>query len=408
LGRRKDTYRREGVRREAGCDSVAAAARAKASLLIVMRVPGIRRHFRAGAATGCQNRAMPDRVLTTAHLNRALLARQRFLQRDSPPIPVALEAIGGIQDQYAPAGYIGLWTRLRSFRRAALTEALEAREVIQATLMRSTIHLVSRADYPLLVAGTAPGRRAWLERVLASQITPTEIDRAGAVLRGLLANGPQRQKDLQAAVSEAGFDRAGWIAAAATVDMVRVPPSGTWDRRRADLYGLAEDWVGPMDASEADGLDLLLRRYLQAFGPAPLADAATWAGLQATKLRPSVERLDLVRYRNEAGKELLDLPGLPLPDPDTPAPPRMIPVWDASLLVHARRTGILPEQHRPVIFNTKTPHSVDTFLVDGRVAGTWRYEDGHIALKPFEELPRKAKDELRDEADLLETFFADG
>ena len=110
---------------------------------------------------------------------------------------------------------------------------------------------------------------------------------------------------------------------------------------------------------------------------------------------------------DEAGKELLDLAGLPLPDADTPAPVRFLPVWDASLLVHARRTGILPEEHRSRIFNTKTPHSVDTFLVDGRVAGTWRNEDGRISLKPFAELPSRTMDELRDEADRLEAFFAD-
>ena len=351
---------------------------------------------------------MPERFLTTGHLNRALLARQRFLQRDSLTIPHALEAIGGIQDQYAPAGYIGLWTRLREFRRGALTEALETREVIQVTLMRSTIHLVSKADYPILAAGMARARREWLQRVQGGRLSQDDIQRVAARLRSLLADGPRRQKELHAALAADGFDRLGWIAASQWVDMVRVPPSGTWDRRRADLYGLAEDWVGPMDATEDDGLDLLLRRYLEAFGPAPLADAATWAGVPATSLKPAVERLDLVRFRDEAGKELLDLPGLPLPDPDVPAPVRFIPVWDASLLVHARRTGILPEEHRPLIFNTKTPHSVDTFLVDGRVAGTWRYEDGRITLKPFGELPRRVMDELRDEGDRLEAFYGDG
>jgi hypothetical protein len=351
---------------------------------------------------------MPDPVLTTGHLNRALLARQRFLERDSLPIPAALEAIGGIQDQYAPAGYIGLWTRLREFRRGALTEALELREVVQATLMRSTIHLVSAADYPIFAAGTAPARRQWLQRVQGGRLSQADIERAAGHLRSLLADGPRRQKELQAALAADGFDRLGWIAAAQWVDMVRVPPSGTWDRRRADLYGLAEDWVGPMDASEEDGLDLLLRRYLEAFGPAPLADAASWAGVPVTSLKPAAERLALVRHRDEAGKELLDLPGLPMPDPDVPAPVRFIPVWDASLLVHARRTGILPEQFRPLIFNTKTPHSVDTFLLDGRVAGTWRHEDGRITVKSFEELPRRVMDEVRDEADRLEAWFADG
>ena len=351
---------------------------------------------------------MPDRVLTTPHLNRTLLARQRLIERDSLPIPATLEVIGGIQDQYAPSGYIGLWTRLREFRRAALTEALEAREVVQATLMRSTIHLVSRADYPLFAAGTRRFRREWWERASRSQLAPADVERAAALASTLLANGPMRQKELQAAFVAEGLGRLGWTSANIVLDLVRVPPSGTWERRRADLYGLAEAWLGPIDASEADGLDLLLRRYLEGFGPAPLADAASWAGVPAAALKSSAERLGVVRYRDEAGKELLDLAGLPIPDADTPAPVRLLPVWEACLLVHARRAAVLPEQHRPVIFNTKTPHSFDTFLVDGRIAGTWRQDDGRITLKPFDELPRRAMDELRDEADRLEAFYAVG
>ena len=374
---------------------------------------GLRRRFGAGTVAcrtapgyAPQNRAVPDRVLTTAHLNRALLARQRLLERDSLSIPATLEAIGGIQDQYAPSGYIGLWTRLREFRRAALTEALEAREVVQATLMRSTIHLVSRADYPLFAAGTRRFRREWWERASRSQISAADVERAAALARTLLANGPMRQKELQAAFTAEGFDRLGWTSANVALDLVRVPPSGTWERRRADLYGLADAWLGPIEASEADGLDLLLRRYLEGFGPAPLADAASWAGVPATALKPSIERLDVIRYRDEAGRELLDLPGLPLPEPDTPAPVRLLPVWEACLLVHARRSAVLPEAHRPLIFNTKTPHSIDTFLADGRIAGTWRHEDGRISLSPFRELPRRVMDEVRDEADRLERFFA--
>ena len=232
------------------------------------------------------------------------------------------------------------------------------------------------------------------------------MDRAAALARSLLADGPKRQKELQSAFADEGFDRTAWVSVSYWVDMVRVPPSGTWDRRRADLYGLADEWVGGMDgASEEDGLELLLRRYLEGFGPAPLVDAANWAGVPVAALKPAVERLDIHRFLDEAGKELLDLPGLPIPDPDEPAPVRFLPVWDASLLVHARRTGILPEEHRSKIFNTKTPHSFDTFLVDGRVAGTWSFDDGRITLSPFEKLPRRAMDELRDEAERLETFL---
>ncbi len=98
----------------------------------------------------------------------------------------------------------------------------------------------------------------------------------------------------------------------------------------------------------------------------------------------------LRRFRSEDGEELLDLPRAPLPDPETPAPVRLLPTWDATLLAHARRTGVVPEEHKSKIFNTKMPQSVGTFLVDGVVAGTWRFEDAKVRLEPFEELHRGA------------------
>jgi len=94
----------------------------------------------------------------------------------------------------------------------------------------------------------------------------------------------------------------------------------------------------------------------------------------------------------------------PLPDPETPAPVRFLPTWDAALLVHARRTGILPERFRPLVFNTKNPPSVPTFLVDGAVAGTWRYQNGRVELEPFERLDSSVLRELRDEAERLAAF----
>jgi hypothetical protein len=128
--------------------------------------------------------------------------------------------------------------------------------------------------------------------------------------------------------------------------------------------------------------------------------------VQVSDVGPALERLELRRFRDEDGKELLDLPRAPLPDPATPAPPRFLPVWDATLLVHARRTQILPEAYRPRVFNIKTPNSVSTFLVDGAVAGTWRYDKGRITLAPFERLDPATRRELDDEAERLAAFHA--
>jgi hypothetical protein len=203
-----------------------------------------------------------------------------------------------------------------------------------------------------------------------------------------------------------GLDTTTWNGVSLWLDLVRVPPSGTWDRRRADLFGLAEDWIGPTDASPEEGGEHLVRRYLGGFGPASRADVASFAGLPPAVLRPAFERMKLRRFRDEQGGELLDVPRAPLPDPETPAPVRFLPTWDATLLVHARRTQILPERFRSSVFDTKTPHSVPTFTVDGQVAGTWRHERGTVRVQPFERLPGNVRREVEEEAERLTAFHA--
>lgn len=102
----------------------------------------------------------------------------------------------------------------------------------------------------------------------------------------------------------------------------------------------------------------------------------------------------------------MDLPRRPLPDPGSPAPVRFLPTWDATLLAHARRTQILPEEYRPRIFHTKAPQSFPTFLVDGRVAGTWRHEDGAVRTEEFHRLDRAARRAVAEEAERIAAFHA--
>ncbi|HEX7195438.1 MAG TPA: winged helix DNA-binding domain-containing protein [Candidatus Limnocylindria bacterium] len=349
---------------------------------------------------------MPDPILTTRALNRALLARQMLLERSTLGITEVMERMGGIQMQYAPAGYIGLWSRMRDFDRPMLTRALEDRSAIQATLMRATIHTVSAADYWPMEVGVRRVRREWFENVSRRQVDRLDPDRTAEAVRAELADGPLAMKELTARLVARGFPAVAAKWAGTWVDLVRVPPSGTWERRRADLYGLAESWLPMPDVTEEQGMELLVRRYLGAFGPAEPKDVASWMGMNVRQIRGVLTAIDLRELRDERGATLLDLPDAPLPHPDTPAPPRFIAVWDAMLLVHARRTEVLPEALRPLIFNTKTPHSFNTFLLDGQVAGTWRFEDGRIELSPLRELTAVERRGLDDEAERLAAFHA--
>jgi winged helix DNA-binding protein len=311
--------------------------------------------------------------------------------------------VAGLQTQYAPSGYIGLWSRLDRFRLPQLTRALEQKRVVQATLMRSTIHIVSAEDYWLLSDGIGPSREAWWLRTHGKGVEGNvEVEREQ--LRSELAGRVWHRKELD----EILRSRGSTIWQGVHVELVRVPPSGTWEHRRADLLRLAEEWIGRTSAGEARGLEHLLRRYLGGFGPARLNDAANWAGVPVTKLKEAAERMSLRSFRDAEGKVLYDVPRAALPPGDAPAPARFLPTWDATLLVHARRALILPEEYRPRIFNTKSPQSFATFLVDGSVAGVWRWERSRekatLVVEPFERLPRGATAEIGDEAARLVRF----
>jgi hypothetical protein len=348
-----------------------------------------------------------ERVLNARELNRALLARQLLLERSSFPLTRALERVAGLQTQYAPSGYVSLWTRLRDFRREELTRALERRSVVQATLMRVTIHTVSARDFPLFASGIRWGRRDWWSAQHRHQVEGLDMAAVAARIRKHLAAGPRRASELKELLASEGIPAVAWSGLGMWIDLVRVPPSGTWDQRRADLYGLADDWVGRSSPTEVEGVEHLVRRYLGGFGPASVKDMASWAGLPVRILAPVVERMSLRRFRDERGDELLDVPRAPIPDQDTPAPVRFLPTWESMLLVHARRTQVLPEDYRPLVFNTRTPHSVSTFLIDGTVAGIWRHEGGRVHWESFEPLRRAARRELEEEAKRLAAFHAD-
>jgi hypothetical protein len=345
-------------------------------------------------------------ILIESELNRALLARQMLLERAKGGIPKILDRMGTLQAQYAPSMYIGLWTRMEGFEREQLDGALERPSVAQGTLMRATIHLVSKADYwPAAIGIRRARREVWLKASYRRDYNAAQLSSLARKLPARLGDGTMSRREIHELL---GSDSVLTNGVNMWLDLVRVPPSGTWDHRRADLYANAEAWLGPPPSGldETKGLEALTRRYLGGFGPATPDEIANWMGLHPKRLAPALERLKLRRFEAEDGSQLVDLPRAPLPDPETPAPVRFLPNWDATLLVHARRTGILPEEHRTKVFSTKTPQSIPTFLVDGRVAGTWSHEKGRVRTKPFGRLDAAARRELREEGERLAELYA--
>ena len=308
-------------------------------------------------------------VLSRRALNRATLERQLLLRRARLPALDAVEHLVGLQAQVPLNPYTALWSRLERFRPQELADLLVERRVVRTVVMRATIHLVTADDCLLL-------------RPLAQPVLTAERPRTGGELR--------------AAFEERfpGHDAAALAyACRCLLALVQVPPRGVWGRTAQVSSSTAEAWLGRPLAADPSVDDMVLR-YLAAFGPAAVADAATWSRL--TGLRAVVERLRprLRVFRDERGRELFDLPDAPRPDPDTPAPPRFLPEYDNVLLSHADRSRFRSAGDRPQASVTGPVHG--TVLSGGFLCGTWRLDRARdtgaatLVVTPVERLTKRA------------------
>ena len=353
---------------------------------------------------------MTERVLTRRELNRAILERQMLL-RPEPTTPLdVMERLVGMQAQEPADPYVALWSRIDDFDPEALSADLEARRAVRVVgLLRGTIHLVSARDCSEIRPLVQPVvERQWGSTSFRRELADIDVGEVVAAGRAILEERPMSAAELGRRLAQRwpGHDTTALsYAVRFHLPLVQPPPRGLWGRGGRALLALADAWLGrPM--AEDPSIDDLVVRYLAAFGPATVSDARTWSSLPG--LRAVFERLrpGLRTFRDEAGRELFDVPDGPLPDPDTPAPVRMLPEYDNILLAHEDRSRMA---HPDVRGGRYLRGSV---LVDGTVAATWRSDvtDGVRVMQMALYRPLRDEElgEVEAEADRLLTFLADG
>jgi hypothetical protein len=279
--------------------------------------------------------------------------------------------------------------------------------------MRATLHLVTAEDYLLLRPALQPALARALRGFFSQEARRLDLDRLVAAARTYTAEQPRTFPELRAFLSAIAPNETAQSLSYAVrthLPLVQVPPAGTWGCFRIPRYVSAEAWLQRPLASAGEGLRHLIARYLAAFGPATRRDIEAWSGL--SRLQTTIDELSptLCSFQDERGRVLLDLPGLPLPRPEVPAPARFLPEFDNLVLAHADRTRVLPEEYRSAVL--RPPGRVlATFLVDGIVRGTWRIERARntavLVIEPFEPLPEHARDALVAEGERLVRFVED-
>jgi Winged helix DNA-binding domain len=351
-----------------------------------------------------------DRVLTPRELNRATLARQLLLRRHRIPVTRAVERLGGLQAQKVTAPYLGLLARVDGFKGEGLTRALERRRVVKATLMRGTLHLVSADDYLAYATALQPTLDVLWRRYARDADRPgyEQVVRATLEFASRPRSGPEL-RDFVAGLTGAEPTAAEnvWWRIRTNAPLLRVPPDGVWGGGPRVWIATAESWLGrPAEADAGTAAEALALRYLAGFGPARVADLCRWSGLPAAPVRAALARLEprLRRFRDEQGRQLFDLRRSPLPSADSPAPARLLAMWDSTLLAYDERTRVLPEEYRKAVID-KRGDVAQTILVDGLVAGTWRIDGRRVRLHPFQPLPRGARREVEEGAARVEAFL---
>ncbi|WP_326667917.1 winged helix DNA-binding domain-containing protein [Streptomyces sp. NBC_01257] len=351
-------------------------------------------------------------VLGTRALNRATLARQLLLDRADLPALDAVAHLGGLQAQEPQEPFTGLWSRLRAFDPAVLSDLLTGRDVVRTHLMRRTVHLVTADD---ALTWRARHDAMLRQRVLGtyrSELAGVDLDELAAAGRAVMADGVPRSmsrlaREVAGRWPAPGARPLGEMLVAALVPMVQTPPRGLWRTKGGVRNVPLADWLGrAADPPAPDGTDpvgqALARRYLAAYGPAASADLRAWSGLAGLPAAIAAIREELVTFRDERGRELLDLPDAPRPDPDTPAPVRFLPAFDNAILGYQDRTRIIDDAHRGLSVAGER-----VVLVDGRVAATWSVEEDTVTVTPLTRLGRSDRSAVTEEGRELAAFLSD-
>ena len=352
---------------------------------------------------------MPQQTITLQELNRTTLSRQLLLEPATLSPTAAIEHFVGLQAQRPISPYIALRTRLQDFQRDDLATLIGDRSVIKATMMRVTLHLVTKADYLHFRGALKPALDDGLESILKQRDSNFDREQVLQIVRDFLSESPRTFAEISEHLTTALPDvdvGAMRYTARTQLPLVQVPVKMGWSYPGRPQFALAESWLGepiPTDAYLRD----LIWRYLAAFGPASYTDFQKWSGL--SKMRDAFNDLrpELMVYQEETGRELFDLPDLALIPADTPAPVRFLPEYDNLLLSHDKRTRIIDDAYRKQVYLPGL-RVRSTFLVDGFVAGGWTIEKkrGQVTmqLEPFTDLTKGQRDELAAEADRLARF----
>ena len=357
---------------------------------------------------------MAERTLTRRDLNRATLARQLLLERADLPVVEAVGRLAGMQMQEELPVHVGLWSRLNGLTREVVVTAFSDRTLVRGTAMRGTLYALTADDFSWVRPTIEPSLAEDALKYVRKTASPEQVTAAIDHLTARLADGPLTAEEMRDAVDALipGCDvRTVAYAARMAMPLLQLPGGG---RARISAFttktpfALAERWIRRPLATAPDHPELV-RRYLAAHGPATAADVGAWTGVPGATALLKMMADELMTYRGEGRSILYDIPGGLLPDPETPAPPRLLPAFDNLLLSHKDRTRLVTDEHRARLYQKGNLRILASILIDGQAVGTWRISVARkaatLSITPFVPIAKPDQVALAEEAEGLARFL---
>ena len=328
-----------------------------------------------------------------------------LLERVELDAVTAIERLAGMQAQYSPSPYIGLWSRIKDFKREELEAALAAQLVYKATLMRGTLHLVSARQFDLFRLASRFPRHVWAEGPRQLKELGVDVDALREDILSALDERPLKKPELERAFRHrvpAGLP--DWVA----FSVILYSAINHHEDARFGHFAGSRYRRAPLPVADPeDAMRAVVTSYLAAFGPASRGDLAQWLGRSVSLFSGALDSLELVNFQAEDGRKLMDLPHAPRPDQDVPSPVRFLPKWDNLLLAYDRRERVLPEALRKTVIR-KNGDVLPTFLVDGMVAGAWEVPlrgRATMSLEAFTPLSARNRRAVESEAERLHAWL---
>ncbi|MFX0180802.1 MAG: winged helix DNA-binding domain-containing protein [Candidatus Hodarchaeota archaeon] len=319
---------------------------------------------------------------TLAQINQWVLKKQHLLN-DSKinDILQITEDICGLHATGTMEPYLTLFARAPDFKK----EDFENELYIKKTLgrirgMRKTLFIHTKKMIPIIHSATKHLIEKLFEKYLNYRgISSEEYKKLSSEILNLLSQKEKSTSEIKKALNSQKDIGAIISIMCDEMAIIRTKPIKSWKDRRIRYASFKEYFpeININNYNEEEGLKILVKKYLNSYGPSTENDIVWWTGIIKSKIRKALDE-----FRDEITTikisplnhdflilqtDLEKLNNLTLTEDDVV---NFLPQLDPYLMGYKDRERYIEINNYEYVFD-RSGNITSTILLDGRIIGVW-------------------------------------